>query len=758
VLPAILALLSCHHSASVETISTAASGHARFVNTFVGTANANVSDPVTNGGGGSTFPGAAAPFGMVQWSPDTPHAAPPGYFYPDSTITGFGMNHLNGAGCPALRDFPVLPVTGSYPTDGSASVGFSHSDEIASPGFYQVTLANNVKVDLTATQRSGLARFTFPATAEATVLVLTGWYWDIISETSVDLKVAGPHTLTGSRTDMFCGARGQTTVYYYAEFDRDFVSAQTWGDGQPSHTEATAFPGGVAVTFDARSNPIVHMKVGLSFVSLAGAQANLAAEDPGWDFNAVHQATMMQWNKYLDRVAVTGGTETQEENLYTALYHVFLQPEVFSDSNGDYMGFDKIIHHDTRPHYANYSGWDIYRSWIQLVSLLAPTEASDIIQSLIAEGQQGTGYPRWAFGDDDTGTMIGDPSDLIVANGYAFGARNIDTQAALQLMLHGANDVTAACNGLSERPDNVDYLPLHYMPADGQQDSGGSAADSLELAMADFAIAQFADAQGESTTAAEFMTRGRYWQNLFDPAWTSHGFTGWILPRSAHDVNGAPSFVEIDASSGAEFREGNAFQYLFLTPQDVPGLIQLVGGDDAFIARLDALFQQLNAGTEEPYFYMGNEPGFETPWEYTYAGAAWKTQQVVNQLVTTVFTPTPDGLPGNEDLGAMSSWLVWGMLGMYPEVPGVGGFVLASPSFPKTVLTLENGKTFTLLGDNASPSTFYVQSATLNGAPQTSSWLPVSAVTAGGTLELNLGSMPGTWASAPADRPPAIYQ
>ena len=495
------------------------------------------------------------------------------------------------------------------------------------------------------------------------------------------------------------------------------------------------------------------MRVGLSYVSVENAKANLAAENPGWDFNAIHHKTLAKWNDYLGRINVTGGTTTQRQNLYSALYHVFLQPEIFSDVNGDYRGFDMTTHHDPRPHYANYSGWDIYRSWIQLVALLAPDEASDILQSLVDEGTQGTAYPRWAFGDDDTGTMIGDPSTLILSNGYAFGARNFDTTTALTLMLHGGNDVDANCNGLKERPDLVDYLNLHYMPVDGQEDSGGAAADTLEIAMADAAVGQFAKALGQSETATAYLTRGQYWRNIFDPTFASGGFTGWIMGRYAHDSNGMPAFVETSYSSGAEFVEGNAFQYLFLVPQDVPGLITLLGGDDQLIARLDTLFQQLNVGVQLPNFYMGNEPDFATPWEYPWAGAAWKTQDVVHRLVSTVFAPTPDGLPGNDDLGAMSSWLVWAMLGMYPEVPGVGGFVLGSPTFPKAEIALPGGKTFTLLGDGASDSSYYVQSATLNGSASTSTWLPISTVSAGGTLDFTLGATANTsW----GDRPPAF--
>jgi predicted alpha-1,2-mannosidase len=751
----------CPHASQPEKIATSAgtTGNARFVNVFVGTDNPDppVADAVTNGAGGSTFPAASAPFGAVQWGPDTPGANPAGYFHPDTQILGFSMNHLDGAGCPSERDFPVLPLVGSWDTDQTPSVGFSHAHEIASPGFYEVALDSGVTVDLTATQRTGLGQFTFPPSDNAQLAILTGWSWDIISERSVDVKVAGPHTITGSRADDFCGFRGLTTVWYVAEFDRDFTSTSTFG-GQGSDTEANVAPGGMILTFDTRKNPIVRMRVGLSFVSLANAQANLAAENPGWDFNAVHSKTLARWNDYLGRVNATGGTPDQEANFYSSLYRVFLQPEVFSDVNGDYMGFDKTVHNNGRVHYANFSGWDIYRSWIQLVALLAPDETSDIMQSLVLDGQQGKGLPRWPFGDDDTGTMIGDPSDPLFANAWAFGARNFDSQAALTLMLQGANDVGAACNGMEERPDLVDWLSLHYLPVDGVEDSGGAAAATLEFAIADFSVAQFAKALGQPDTAATFMTRALNWRNEFDPNMSSMGFTGWLMGRYTHDANGAPAFVETGPASGANFREGSAYQYLFLVPHDVPGLIAALGGDDAFIARADFHFTELNAGVSEPYFYMGNEPGFEAPWEYPYAGAPWKTQSVIHRLLSTVFSPTPGGVPGNEDLGAMSSWVVWAMLGMYPEVPGVGGFVLATPSFPKIVISAPGTKPFTILADNGSADAYYLQDLKLDGQEDTSSWLPLASVTAGGTLEFSLGASPNTtWGSAAADRPPTMY-
>jgi predicted alpha-1,2-mannosidase len=746
-------------------ISTSAgSGPALSVNPFIGTDNATVSgSPVPNGGSGSTYPGAAAPFGMVQWSPDTPNAVPPGYFYPDNEILGFSLTHLNGAGCPAQRDFPVLPFVGAFDPDQAQplSATFSHSNELASPGFYEVKLDSGITVDLTATQRTGLARFTFPPGGDGRLLILSGWDWDVIVEAGWGLTVTGPDTIEGRRTDLFC-LSGATTVYLAAQFDRPFSQASGWGSSNATATEVTSIPGGLALTFaTTASNPIVQMKVALSYVSPEKARANLAAENPGWDFNRVHSSTVDLWNGYLGLANAKGGTADQTADFFTALYHVFLQPAAFSDADGEYFGFDQVTHpSDGHVHYANFSEWDIYRSWIQLVSLLAPQVASDIVRSLVLDGQQGGAMPRWAYGAKDTGVMVGDPADAIIANAYAFGATDFDAQAALGLMEHGANDVTAACNGISTRPDLSDYLNLGYCPMDAAMAVNGPSATTLEYAIADFSIAKFAAAIGQTDVAATFMPRGQNWRSVFDPLYQANGATGYVQPRLASDANGPPIFIATDPASENGFVEGSVAQYTFLAPQDLVGLDQALGGDAALTARLDALFGELNAGTASTFFYMGNEPGFETPWEYAWAGAPWRAQQVIWQIVNSsqVYSSTPGGLPGNDDLGAMSSWLVWGMLGMYPEVPGVGGLVLASPTFPEVDLTLANGSVFTITRDNPDPGAYYVQSATLNGQPTTSTWLPIGQVLAGGKIEFSLGNAPNmAWGSSPLDRPPATY-
>jgi predicted alpha-1,2-mannosidase len=315
------------------------------------------------------------------------------------------------------------------------------------------------------------------------------------------------------------------------------------------------------------------------------------------------------------------------------------------------------------------------------------------------------------------------------------------------------------CSGMRTRPGLADYLSHHYCPEDGTDQVSGPTATTLEYAIADAAIGRFAAMQGDQARAAEFAARGQYWHNVFDPAATSGAFAGYMQPRLAMDVNGAPAFRATDVGSGHSVIEGSLAQYTFLVPQDVPGLVTALGGDAQFIARLDDHLMQVNAGTHGPYFYIGNEPGFATPWEYPFAGAPWKTQEAVTRIARTAFSVAPSGLPGNEDLGAMSSWLVWAMLGIYPEVPGVPGLVIGSPAFPAVDLQVAGRQHFRITARDVSPAAIYIQDATLNGSALPGPWLPLLQMRDGGELALTMGAGANMmWGAAAASRPQALMQ
>lgn len=739
------------------------SGAAARVDPFLGTGDSDVPNPVANGKGGSTFPGAALPFGMVQWSPDTPHAQPSGYHFGDGQLTGLSLTHLSGAGCSAKRDFPIFPVVGAWDPEYEPLDAFQHADEIASPGFYEVKLASGIVVDLTATARTGFARFTFPSAKDARVLVSGGWHADALLAPAFDATIHPDGTITGHRKDgFFCGTSERYDVYFAARFDRPFQEHGTWTDGAATAGSdiVSGTKSGVYVTFDTTERRVVHMKVGLSYVSEAGALANLDGESPGWDFDAVHQAAIDRWDQMLGRIAIEGGTDDDQRAFYTALYHALLQPGVASDLDGSFTGMDGQPKKAPAGHarYADFSGWDIYRSWVQLAAVIAPKETSDMMRSLVDGGAECGALPKWSLESIETGVMVGDPADAILANARAFGAADFDAQAALALMVKGATDPAAKCNAHVARPGLADYLARGFIPADAPGAPGGAPAVTQEYAIADFAIARFAEAIGDAATAATMSAHGLFWKNVFDASLTQNGFTGYMAPRLAQDQNGNPAFQTIDVGQEQGFVEGNATQYTFIVPHDVRGLSAALGGDAMLVTRLDALFTEVNAGLDQPYFYIGNEPGFATPWAYAFAGAPWRTQDVVRRILAEGFATTPGGLPGNDDLGATSSWQVWAMLGLYPAIPGVGGFVLHSPRFPKATIQLAGGKTLVITASGAGAKSPYVQSLLVNGKPSTSSWVAWDAVSGGATLDFTLGAAPNmAWGAADADRPPSFY-
>jgi len=769
---ALVGTLACGSSVPITDpppVSTSSGdGPAQWVDVFLGTTASSAPDPVPNGAGGSTNPAAALPFGMVQWGPDTPKAVPAGYEWTDTQITGFSVTHLNGAGCNAMRDFPVYPISGAWDPSDDAVDGFSHAQETASPGFYEVTLGSGIKVDITATQRTGLARFTFPHAVPGTLLVGATRAREGVLVSDAELTLGTDGVVRGHRTSsLFCGTPTGYTVYFAARFDRAPTDSGAYDVDGPvaGATDATGTGAGLYFDFDTSSDAAVQMKIGLSYVSDDDALANLDAESPAWDFDAEHTAALAAWNDALGHVDAEGGSDDDRTELYTALYHVLLQPAVASDVNGQFMGFDDQVHTASGyVRYQNYSGWDIYRSWIQLVAAIAPDQASDIVRSLVEAGSECGAMPKWAIANKEAATMIGDPADAIVANAYAFGARNFDAETALALMTATANDPNAACQGHVVRRGLAGELARQYCAIDASDAPIGAVSSTLEYGLDDYSIAQFAAALGDGATHDDFIARAAWWKNVFDPTLTANGFTGYVQPRLQTDVSGQPAFQEgdvtkedpLDITGSSGFVEGNATQYtLTAAPYDVPDLITALGGDAAFVARLDPFFGEVNAGLDQPYMYVGNEPNFATPWEYDFAGAPARTQAVVRSILQQAFSTQPSGLPGNDDLGATSSWQVWAMLGMYPMLPGVGGVVLGSPTFPKVTLTLAGGAKLVILGDGAAPDAPYVQSLTVNGAPSTSTWIDWPTLAAGATLELALGSAPSAWGTGPNDRPPS---
>ncbi|WP_442875858.1 GH92 family glycosyl hydrolase [Amycolatopsis sp. NBC_01488] len=756
---------------AVPAAAAPATDFAKWVNPFVGTRPGGA-DHGTGGGAGNTFPGAVVPFGMVQWSPDTVKSQPGGYFYDDNALTGFSLTHLSGAGCSTYEDIPFIPYVGEVSSSPATDPGhytskFSHANEHATAGAYDVTLDSGAKVELSATQRTGSARLTYPAGASSTLLVNTSGSVNGTDDASITI---GKDTISGWATSgRFCGAQNSYRVYFSAKFDTPFASIGTWKNGAVTPNKAAetggakskvAQPNGVNasiarpakakqqdttvsgpgsggyVTFANLNGAQVNVQVGLSFVSVDGAKANLKAENTGKSFDKVAAAARKSWNDQLGKIAVTGGSDADLTTFYTSLYHSLIQPNVFSDANGQYIGFDGRVHTADKGHamYTNFSGWDIYRSEAPLLATIDPKETSDIVRSMMAYAEQGGSWDRWTVANDYTGVMNGDPYHIIVSSAYAFGARDFDAQKALLLMIKGATQPT---QGYTERPGLEDYQKLGYVP--------GAGADTLEYTSADFSIAEFAKRLGDSATYTTFMKRAQNWQNLYNPG------TGHLQPRNA-DGSFSGTY---DPASSQGWVEGNGAQYEWMVPYDLGGVVTAFGGNTATQSRLDTFFTQLNAGTQLPYAFMGNEPNSNAPYVYSYAGAPAKTQAIVHRSMDELYNPRPEGLIGNDDLGQMSAWYVWSALGVYPEIPGRAETLLVTPRFEHAVLTTGAGKKITI---NAPGTGDYVGSLKVNGGAASKAWLPEALISSGGTLDYTRSATATAWGSAAADAPPSFRE
>lgn len=742
-------------------------------------------------GGGHNFPGASLPFGMVQLSPDTTPAAPHsgGYDHRDNHIAGFSFTHLSGAGCALYGDFPMLPSTepidsspaaGGGGLDGRFQPGFSHSEEAAWPGFYEVRLnpvhGGDVDAALTATTRTGIARFEFPAGSPASVLIDAGGSAqpDDLAAVAVD---PGRREISGlASSGHFCGQRPRYRVYFAAVFDRRFEDFGTWeGDRlergglaaedrrEPSANPRSTARAGAFASFDTGRGRTVTVRVGISFVSVDGARANLAAESKGAGFGAVGRAARKRWNQALGRIRVAGGPPRRLDTFYTALYHALLAPRTFSDAGGAYAGMDGLVHRARgRIQYADFSGWDTYRTQIQLLALLVPRRASEMVRSLLADAEQSGCLPRWSYANGQSMTMVGDSADPIVASAAAFGAGDFDHEAALAAMLEGATAECRSANGeYLQRQGLEDYLRRGYVPFDldtntrnansiyGDPDAvWGSAATSLEYAVDDFAIAQFAaQARGERSTYRAFMRRSANWRRLYNPA------SGMVEPRFA-DGRFPPHY---DNLGGGGFVEGNSAQYTWMVPQDPAGLIARMGGRARAAARLDRFLRELNGGpggTHTDHALLGNEPTLQTPWLYDWMGRPYRTQAVVRRALLELYDSSPDGYPGNDDLGTLSAWYVFGALGLYPVLPGVGVLALGSPLFARTEVRLPRRRRALILGRGHGP---YVRSLRLNGRAHGKPWTTYCALARGATLAFRLGPRPNRrWGAAAAAAPPSF--
>ncbi|MFJ4035221.1 GH92 family glycosyl hydrolase [Streptomyces griseoluteus] len=732
------------------------------VNPFIGTQNE-----------GNTYPGAAVPFGMVQLSPDTGHNT--GYDYAQDHIRGFSLVHLSGVGCGLGGDLPVLPTTGDVTTTDYAKYAarFSHDDESASPGYYRVGLDSGIEAELTATARTGVQRYTFPATDKANVLLNAGQ--SLHTKVATEVEILDDHTVRTRLTGRgFCQDTVPYTLYTVTRFDRPFTAHGTW-TGSTVTDGAKTGADGAYLRFDTHEDRTVEATTALSYVDARGALGNLRAEG-GRSFDAVRDAARRSWEDRLDDVRAHGGSDTLRRTFYSSLYRSFLAPNIGSDTDGRYTGWDQRIHR-TRgfTYYQNWSLWDTYRTQSQLLSLLAPREARDMAISVIRIDEESGWLPKWGYGTVETNIMTGDPVTPFLTNAYQQGLLHGWEERAYRALRKNADGVPPADSPAVGREANREYLAdgfapyvkdrPHAKPGDSDYDHGASA--TLEYALSDAMLSRMARDLGHRADADRYAARAQNYRRIFDPS------TGFFRARDASGAFTGPA----DPAKSEGFHEGTSWQYQWLVPQDLPGMVDLVGGKQAANDRLDSFFAY-DRLTEDPaktarevwvngpYDYYNadkynpqNEPDLIAPYTYLSTGQPWKTTDVVHAALT-LFTDGPTGMTGNDDLGTMSAWNVLSSIGVFPVQPGYDTWGLSTPVFDRVDLTLNRRYyphgTLTITAPGTSADTRYVQSARLDGAAYGRTYLTTEALRTHRSLSFTVGSTPSSWGTGADAGPPAL--
>ena len=693
---------------------------------------------------GNTYPGAQAPFGMVQLSPDNGLGGwdrISGYFYPDSTIAGFSHTHLSGTGAGDLYDILFMPVTLPYNETAEGGLGiyskFSHNDEEASAGYYRVKLQDyNINVELTATPRCGVQRYTFPKAESMVVLNLKkAMNWDFTMDSQIE--VVDSCNIRGYRFSEGW-ARGQK-VYFATRFSRpfkavEFDEAEIKLKGEKVGTSKIA-----RFMFDTEEGDQVTIVTALSGVSVEGAVKNLNAEAPHNDFNQYLAAAKADWNKHLQRIAVKGGNADDQVNFYTALYHSMIAPTIYSDVDGQYYGPDKQVHQaDGWVNYSTFSLWDTFRAAHPLFTYTEPERVGDMVQSFIAFYEQNGRLPVWNFWGSETDMMIGYHSVPVIVDAYLKGIGNFDAEKALEACIATSN--IDEYRGIGSYKKNG-YIP--YNVTDQYNSENWSLSRTLEYAFDDFCIAEMAQKMGKTEIANEYYKRSQNYRNVFNPA------TGFMQPIDDKGVF-QPNFNPDEYT--AHICESNAWHYFWSVQHDIKGLVSLTGGQDKFAAKLDSMFTYIPAGNEElPIFSTGmigqyahgNEPSHHVIYLYNKVRQPWKAQKYAAQVMHELYTNAPAGLCGNEDCGQMSAWYVFSAMGFYPVNPVSGEYEIGTPLFPEMRLNLGNGKTFTVLAPNVSRENIYIQSVKVNGQPYDKSYITHQQIMDGSTVEFVMGNQPG---------------
>ena len=727
-------------------------------------------DPrIGTGGHGHCFPGASVPFSAVQLSPDTYNEGWDwccGYHVSDSSIMGFSHTHLSGTGAGDLLDFLVMAGTGpvklvpgsrSNPDEGYRS-RFSHDDEVAEPGFYSVLLQDpKVKVELTSTARTGLHRYTFPESGEAWLIVDLhhGYMNNLVSPVyTAELQATAPGTLAGGHTTRAWGHDRQ--CYFTMDVSKQPTKIVFYSNDKP--VEGTGKLTGdnlkAVLHFQTKANEVILVRTGISGVSSEGAAKNLKAEQPDWNFEHTRSAAQAKWRDQLSRVQAEIADPDQKRIFYTALYHMTLGPQLFDDVDGNYRGMDRQVHQvpQGQHNYTTFSLWDTFRAAHPAYTLIESERVPDFCNTLIRMAQQSeAGMPVWPLQGTETGTMTGYHSASVIAEALNKGFRGIDPAAAYHVMMERAEVENYRGLGL--------YREMGYIPADREEESVSKA---FEYCYGDWSVAHVAQMLGKKDEAAKLQARSTNFRHYFNPK------TTFMEPKLA-DGSWATPFDPIEMGHSGRWRdytESNAWQTTFGVMHDPAGLIDLFGGREPFLTKLDALFTVPStlppnappdiAGMVGQYAH-GNEPSHHIAYLYVYAGAPWKTQSRVRMLMDTMYHAAPDGMAGNEDVGQMSAWFLLSALGFYPVDPVSGIYILGSPLVERATVTVNNGKKLEIAVKRSNPKDAYVQAFTLNGKPQKQAWFHHAEIANGGRMLFEMGPEPKhDFAAAPELAPPSL--
>jgi predicted alpha-1,2-mannosidase len=752
VLIALLILTICAAPAQ----SSGTEGAAASVSTLIGTGG----DPDD---GINLFPGATTPFGMVQLSPDTEdHGF--GYHYIHKKIKGFSMTHMSGPGCANAGNVFFTATTGPIVTQvADFQSPYSHNKETAKPGYYQVQLLEwGINAELSATDHTGVARFTFPSGKAANIVVPISHTLNHTSGASV--RIVGDRRIEGYvENHAFCDMKPTYKVYFVMTFSQPFSSFGTWTAPDIYSAGAVAaasrsveqgdyqkWVGAYASWAPEQREHSITATIGISYVDVAGAEKNLQAEAEKKDFNTIRSDAESAWSKELSVIDVSGGTPTQRKVFYTALYHSLLMPTIFSDSDGRYLGFDGQIHivRPRRHIYANFSGWDIYRSEIPLLGMIEPRRMEDMAQSIVLMYQQGGWIDRWPQINLYTSDMIGSPLSIALATAWLDGIHGFDMDAAWDGMIKDATQPPPPGSPyLGEQ--GIDWInKVHYVPAD--KVDYGSVAMTQEYALTYASLYRLAVALGKTSDAKMLHERALYYRNLFDPE------DKFFRPRNA-DGTWVPDFNP--AQDGHGFVEGTGWHYLSFAPSDLAWLVKAVGRD-LFNQRMTEFFNYPEPGWYAQYYNPYNETALQAPFVFNFSGRPWKSQRVVRRVLQENYFDAPEGVPGNDDCGAMSSWAVLSMMGIYSVDPASLAYELVGPTFPKIIIHLQDPYPGTAFNIEASPdpeSNSYIQDVTLNGEKHTRNWISFQDIRAGGTLHFTLASEPNrAWGAGVNDAPPSL--